>query len=526
MHVMVRRCCWWALAAGGMAASTACAQPVNDECADAIDVAVGTSLVFTNTIATESAGDPMLPCAFFGPSTGFRTVWFTFVATESSAVVSLCGSRDSRDTLLGVLAVGDPMDACGSLTLIACSDDAFCSGPFLSRTCASGLAPGQTYYVVVAGQTADDRGVLRVEITAGCNEGDLCSSAQPIACNTATTFNNLTDNESLDDPPFACAGGVVGAGTHWFTFVAADTSALISTCDSPEVFDTLLAVYSVGDPMSPCGTLAPIACNDDVFTCFPSPQRSSVCVRGLTVGATYYIEVAGYFFPRRGLISVAVACPCSPMCVTCPPEARPEGEPVCADGYVDSFNGGCNSTPAVFGPIRCGETICAMSGLFTGSDGSLLRDTDWYELDVKRMRQVWCAVNAEFPVVLSLIGPNRTCDTVQIRDFRTSSPCSPFELTAMLEPGRYWLVVAPNTAADVPCGRRYTISLECECVCRGDLFDDGALDGDDIQPFVGCLLVGIASGPCMCADLNQDGFVDDADLSTFVDALTNDSGCP
>jgi len=59
----------------------------------------------------------------------------------------------------------------------------------------------------------------------------------------------------------------------------------------------------------------------------------------------------------------------------CPAGAALENEPVCGDGYVDGYNGGCNFTPQVFYDLPCGNvTICGEYGTFnTGT-----RDTDWY----------------------------------------------------------------------------------------------------------------------------------------------------
>jgi hypothetical protein len=51
----------------------------------------------------------------------------------------------------------------------------------------------------------------------------------------------------------------------------------------------------------------------------------------------------------------------------CPVGALLEGEPDCYDGYVDSYNGGCNSNPYVFSvldPAGGTITLCGTSGVF------------------------------------------------------------------------------------------------------------------------------------------------------------------
>lgn len=61
------------------------------------------------------------------------------------------------------------------------------------------------------------------------------------------------------------------------------------------------------------------------------------------------------------------------------------------------------------------------------------------------------------------------------------------------------------------------------CVCPGDMNGDGALDGQDVQGFVECL---IAGDHCPCADINSVGGVTPTDIQLFVTALVAGQGCP
>lgn len=54
------------------------------------------------------------------------------------------------------------------------------------------------------------------------------------------------------------------------------------------------------------------------------------------------------------------------------------------------------------------------------------------------------------------------------------------------------------------------------CSLPGDLNLDGHVDGDDVQPFVNCLIAGI--GNCTCGDLNGGG-LSASDVPAFVAAL-------
>jgi hypothetical protein len=53
----------------------------------------------------------------------------------------------------------------------------------------------------------------------------------------------------------------------------------------------------------------------------------------------------------------------------------------------------------------------------------------------------------------------------------------------------------------------------------GDFDRNGAINGDDIQGFVGCFVGGISAGPCAAADMDDDGDLDDQDVREFVCGL-------
>ena len=76
--------------------------------------------------------------------------------------------------------------------------------------------------------------------------------------------------------------------------------------------------------------------------------------------------------------------PNHPACcqIVCDPNMVQEGEPVCANGYVDTFDAGCNSTPASFKTITCGTTVCGNAGTYLDPNHLPVRDTDWYRVVV------------------------------------------------------------------------------------------------------------------------------------------------
>ena len=517
------------LAALGWPCGSASAQPANDLCDAALLLDCNTIVQVDTHDATESADDPFFGCHSGGPDRGYATVWFKFVAVAETAHLSACQSPDIFDTLLAVYAPADENAPCASLTEIACSDDAGCPFlPYLSDVCAIGLTPGRTYYVQAAGWTPTDRGQLVLELSCPCPPrpaNDDCPAAFAMPCNTSATVNNSTATRSPSDPLLPCVHQQ-GFLTLWYRFTATDTSALLSTCNSAGALDTVLAVFAVGDPGDPCASLTPLACIDDSGCGFPFGRLSSVCVGGLTPGTEYFVEVATFSEVDRGLVTLDVTCPCVPACVTCPPDAAEEGEPLCHDNYADAYNGGCDGQPPMFQPLACGQRVCGTSGTFPNPYGGVSRDTDWYEFSLAEAAPVHVDVAADFEVQVYILRPVQGCARVEYPASGSAAACRRLILDVCLDAGTYWLWIAPTLFEGVPCGQRYVFSLGCGCSCAGDLNADGAVDGDDIAAFSVCYAAGAVDRCCRCADLSGDGTADEADVSLFVERLLAGGSCP
>jgi hypothetical protein len=299
-----------------------------DDCATPGTPTCGSSTAFNNAGFTTVAGDPAFTCRIGGSAQGFGTSWFRFVATGTSATLDTNGSS-TGDTLLAVYS-----GTCGALTQIGCDDDA--GAGLLSLVTVPGLTIGQTYYVQVAGWAASNVGnnVLNIACSGGGPPAhDQCATAQPVNCNSSTAFNNAANTTSGTDPVYTCriGGPAQGFGTAWFTFVATGASATIDT-EGSATGDTLLAVYS-----GTCGALTQIGCDDDAGTGF----LSLVNVAGLTVGQTYYIQVAGWAASNVGNNVLNVTCLVGP----------PPGD-ACADaveipcGGSDTINNSAYTTDA------------------------------------------------------------------------------------------------------------------------------------------------------------------------------------
>lgn len=156
--------------------------PENDECWSdlpgfgALEVAISSNTKGGVLNATENPSDPGFCChGDTAGAQGFGTVWFTFTATDTSALLSTCESNaPADDSLIQVLRPENTETeeaACNSLVPIACNDDVlFCSASGSnSELCVTGLVPGETYYVMVAAKTHDARGLYRLDIESPCS---------------------------------------------------------------------------------------------------------------------------------------------------------------------------------------------------------------------------------------------------------------------------------------------------------------------------------------------------------------------
>jgi hypothetical protein len=148
----------------------------------------------------------------------------------------------------------------------------------------------------------------------------------------------------------------------------------------------------------------------------------------------------------------------------CLPGATAEGEPLCADEYIDTYNGGCNSNPNVFQAIACDEVICGEYGTFLVA-GAPTRDTDWYAVTIAEPAELTWTVLGEAPTAAAVLAAASGCaEPVVLAGQESTAGCTLLEVTTPCLPaGTYWLFVAP--VGTVACGTRYTAVLTCASPC-------------------------------------------------------------
>ena len=219
----------------------------------------------------------------------------------------------------------------------------------------------------------------------------------------------------------------------------------------------------------------------------------------------------------------------APACAlaVCPADATPEPETVqCSD----RVNDGCNMFDAAFTPITCNGVVCG-SAWTVGS-----RDTDWYRITLDEAAELSWRVAAEFPCEIFIV--TGTCDdrfTVAASAF--GNPCELTEVTLRVEPGSYYLYVAPGTGAaamnnGIGCmqdgkpaggepafGDRYFATAACETGCPEDVSGDGSVGIVDLL----ILLAAWATDPGGPPDFDGDG---DVGVTDFQQLLAAWGPCP
>ena len=268
--------------------------PANDNCSGATPAACNSPTVSSNANATLT-GDPAFTCK----TTVHNSIWFSFVALGATATLETTNSV-VPDTVMAIYS-----GTCGSLTQLFCDDDSSPNG-FRSLINASGLTPGNTYYVQISGWGASGNvGSITLDITclAGPPPGDDCADAIPTSCGTSVTVDNSLYSTDPTDPGYSCnfsGPGVQGVNSVWFTFVATHTSAKLDTNLSVAP-DSLIAVYS-----GTCGSLVELCCSEDEGV----GLLSEVCCEGLTPGNTYYVQLSSFSAFDVGDYTLRIECPC------------------------------------------------------------------------------------------------------------------------------------------------------------------------------------------------------------------------
>lgn len=338
-------------------ASPLLAQPLNDDCSSATMITIapssGCSMNSSGTLRGATASTEVSACI----GTANDDVWYTFAATSPAVEVTLSNVAGAPLNLVHALYSG----ACGTLSLVACSDPNFSFIP--------GLTVGTTYYLRVhssgsmpgASTTFD----LCVNDAPPPPANDACSSASPLTLSPddscANAITGTTRGATRSTNPDLCSQQS-NDDDVWYTFIAPATAPfLFSLANTARV--TYLNVYE-GD----CnGSLTSIG---DCLV----PASNSV---DLVAGQSYFIQVHTASISLRTDFSICV---------------RQENPPPPNDDCVDATtiavvdNADCANT--IFGTLE-GATSSGMNNQCVGTEN----DDVWYTfmattpaVDIKLLR--------------------------------------------------------------------------------------------------------------------------------------------
>ncbi len=146
------------------------APPANDECATALAVTPGGAGVATSNIEATSFPDDPVPSCTMGP--GFGSVFFTFVASDTSALVRSDVGSTGPDADFAVYDV-DQINTCDTQSWdeVGCNEDNTVTLARNAGTCIEGLTIGKTYKIMLKSFTAASSGDYTIQVGGPCGGG-------------------------------------------------------------------------------------------------------------------------------------------------------------------------------------------------------------------------------------------------------------------------------------------------------------------------------------------------------------------
>ena len=397
--------------------------------------------------------------------------WFEFTLTETRRVTITVSSK--LDLRFGIANNHGIPDCGGSLQLSPFNFTGICS----TATVEACLVAG-TYWIQVAPTAYDgfscESGLNDYYINLTCGEACIpptCGSPEAGSCFEADGAPYCADAACCavvcEVNPYCC-------DVAWDSSCVAEAKTYCVSCDLPVVPGEV-------HEKEPCGEDTNGGCN------LPQLGTSSCCHPGSAPGCD------------NGDCQQLVC----------------EYDAYCCEVMWDSFCSSiapllctelCPLGAPAFEPIACGMTIRGTAWAENG-----LKDTDWYELRVEQRTTITFKGTAQFPLMIGLSDTGGIGGCVygtgwsQLNPYVLANPCNEATFTTCIEPGTWYLFVAPQITFNWPC-----VDSSCHCP---DLNNDGVVDGTDL----GVLLGDWGPGES-CANLDGVPGVDGVDLGILLGA--------
>ena len=281
---------------------------------------------------------------------------------------------------------------------------------------------------------------------------DCATNATVVAGDAVVAFNNaLCNTDGPNHPAATCSSGNdLFLNDVWYRARAnANGTMLVNTCGQVN-FDSKLAIYDMGTnpAIFDYNTLnlptVLVACNDDgSAACTANGVFASELSINAVNGHWYLIRVATFDIAGSGTVTIDMPAPCA-----LPAQTGVEAEP-CGS----ATNNGCNAL-GESEDLLVGSRIKGTFATFTNpTTGANTRDTDFYKIVVPTDASVTVNIySASFVTGLILSGDIATAACAGISVTSTASGNCPATVTSCLNPGTYYIFVAPTDFVGIPCG--------------------------------------------------------------------------
>jgi len=332
-------------------------KPLNDECAQATVIPTNPALTCTNFGTGSIGGATASPQATTCFGTPDDDIWFQFVATNTSHIITLSNFTGNNTFLYHAVYSGTD---CAALTQLYCGT--------ANTSVANNLVVGQTYKVRVYTWTNTPNQTSNFQICVTTPPpppaNDPCSGAFALTVNPTLVCDQTTAGTiySATQSPEATTCGGTKDDDVWFTFVATNTTHRISLLNiTGSTTDLFHVLYSGNN----CGALTQLYCSD--------PNES--WANNLVVGQTYYLRVYSWT-ATAGQTSAFQVCVGTPP----PPPANDE----CAGAVTVPVNPTLTCAQSVPGTITS-----ATASPEANTCGNTADDDDiWFEFTATSTAQI------------------------------------------------------------------------------------------------------------------------------------------
>jgi len=411
-------------------------------------------------------------------------VWYSFVATAASHVITVVGSL-SFDAVLDLRS-----GSCNGSN-ITCLD---ASGTGATETLtATGLVSGTTYYVRVyhyysAVPTTANFTICVTTPTPPAPANDDCSGAIALTvygatCGGETTGNVASATQSI--PSITCNGSTGNANEDvWYSFVATGTSHNVTVVGSSN-FDAIIDLRS-----ATCSAGTNLFCSDSSF----QGGTEVVIATGLTIGATYYVRVYDYY-------STVPATTTFTICVTTPTIPAPANNN-CSGATTLTVNGPTCSS-ATNGTVA-GATQSLAAIACNGSTGNA-NDDVWYKFTAtSTSHNITVVGSASLNAVVDMHALNCSGANVDCADAQGNGGTEIINATG-LTIGTLYFVRVYDFGSTVPATQTFTICVTTpaaappindSCSSAIALVVYGATCGGSINGTVAAATQSLAAAPC------------------------------